>query len=634
MLLRELLLILPLVVAVTVGQANRGYDYSGTSNVRYQRPEPTYGQPHFVLPGRSMPAGRPVAAVPVQPIVTAAPETLAVSSAPVAPAVTDAPAIPAAPVVSDDDAVHTAPAPVIDGPVSATYHPEPRPLYYPVNRPLLPPRLIPSAPPVTAPPQPIETVAPQLPVTEAEPLVPPSEAPRLVEEEQKPIPIHPTEKYEVTTSQPGDVIKFFIIPAPVTEIAPKPSRLPEPVLQPEPVIQPEPIQEPEPIRVSEPITEPEPPIQPVAILEPKPIADHVQPEPSAQPEPSVQPEPIAQPEPIQPQPIPQAETIALPEPILQPQPVLQPAVFPEREAAPLLKPKARPINNIRLNPPQSDKPVAIPPLLPKPESVREVTFGRPSQTTLPPVIYYTTPARTMATQPPPVFTERTHPEVLVTIQPHPLVTQAPGLLKSDFQCIEGNGYYSVEHECDTYIECKSNRAMKYACPDGLHFNPAAKHFEYPCAYPSEVKCLAGYLEQTPKATDRCPNQYGFYSMNDGDCSKFIMCQEGLATIMDCPMGLVFNSQTSTCDWPANVPQCNPNVFKDITCPEPPKDENGNISDIIYKYRYGQQCKLYVACQLGRPRLLSCDRGLAFDHTSQACIDEDYVTDCAVPYTNK
>ena len=39
-------------------------------------------------------------------------------------------------------------------------------------------------------------------------------------------------------------------------------------------------------------------------------------------------------------------------------------------------------------------------------------------------------------------------------------------------------------------------AMQYVCPDGLHFNPATKYFEYPCAYPSEVKCMAGDQERT------------------------------------------------------------------------------------------------------------------------------------------
>lgn len=38
-------------------------------------------------------------------------------------------------------------------------------------------------------------------------------------------------------------------------------------------------------------------------------------------------------------------------------------------------------------------------------------------------------------------------------------TQSPPAQQSrqlnfDFQCINGNGYYAVEHECDTYIECK------------------------------------------------------------------------------------------------------------------------------------------------------------------------------------
>ncbi|KAF9407105.1 hypothetical protein HW555_012760 [Spodoptera exigua] len=178
-----------------------------------------------------------------------------------------------------------------------------------------------------------------------------------------------------------------------------------------------------------------------------------------------------------------------------------------------------------------------------------------------------------------------------------------------------------------------DKAYKYLCPDGLHFNPAARRFEYPCAYPSEVKCTAGAVEQIPKSTDQCPNQYGYYAIKDGDCSKYIMCQEGAATIMECPMGLVFNPQISSCDWPSNVPQCSPAVFKDFICPEPPKDEDGKVSDIIYKYRYGNQCKQYIACQLGHPRLLSCEGGLSFDESSQSCIDEDYVS-CAAPYSQQ
>lgn len=111
----------------------------------------------------------------------------------------------------------------------------------------------------------------------------------------------------------------------------------------------------------------------------------------------------------------------------------------------------------------------------------------------------------------------------------------------------------------------------------------------------------------PRPTNLCPRQYGFFSMNDGDCSKYIMCQGGIATIMNCPAGLVFNSNKDTCDWQINVPECNPNgeqaylynfnkykisiliylilsVFKHFTCPEAPVDEYGYLSDVIYKYK--------------------------------------------------
>lgn len=76
----------------------------------------------------------------------------------------------------------------------------------------------------------------------------------------------------------------------------------------------------------------------------------------------------------------------------------------------------------------------------------------------------------------------------------------------------------------------------------------------------KVTILFGFSERpqpnnNPSGT--CPAPFGSYAINDGDCSRFIMCQEGLSTIMTCPLGLVFNDQTQACDWPANVPQCHP-----------------------------------------------------------------------------
>lgn len=44
---------------------------------------------------------------------------------------------------------------------------------------------------------------------------------------------------------------------------------------------------------------------------------------------------------------------------------------------------------------------------------------------------------------------------------------------------------------DIYFLFQYNKATQHWCPDGLHFNPAAKHYEYPCAYPTLVQCTTG-----------------------------------------------------------------------------------------------------------------------------------------------
>ncbi|CAH0722408.1 unnamed protein product, partial [Brenthis ino] len=197
----------------------------------------------------------------------------------------------------------------------------------------------------------------------------------------------------------------------------------------------------------------------------------------------------------------------------------------------------------------------------------------------------------------------------------------------NYSCRSSDGYESVLNQCDAYVECKQNMAFHNICPDGLHFNPAAKWPEYPCGYPSEVKCESQAVIQKPRPIGQCPHRYGFYPIPDGDCGQYIMCQEGSATIMSCPPGLAFSSITNSCDWPANVPGCNPNIFQGFTCPAPTLDKYGKQINNNSKYRYKNSCNQYIACYKGKPRLLSCDVGTSFDARSGTCIDTDQVVDC-------
>jgi len=42
-----------------------------------------------------------------------------------------------------------------------------------------------------------------------------------------------------------------------------------------------------------------------------------------------------------------------------------------------------------------------------------------------------------------------------------------------------------------------------------------------------------------------------------DCTKFYQCAEGAVSVQECADGTVFNPKTLVCDWPQNVPECNP-----------------------------------------------------------------------------
>ncbi|CAH2100113.1 unnamed protein product [Euphydryas editha] len=195
----------------------------------------------------------------------------------------------------------------------------------------------------------------------------------------------------------------------------------------------------------------------------------------------------------------------------------------------------------------------------------------------------------------------------------------------DYICKDVNGYYSVENKCDEFVLCKNNTAYKSTCPDGLHFDPVARWPAYPCAYPTEVKCQSPSVKQPAQPSGECPHRFGHFLIPNGDCGHFMMCQEGLATIMACPPGLAFNEKISACDWSVNVPGCNPSVFEGFTCPAMKSDTYGN--SVISNYGYKNSCKNYIACHEGHPRLLSCDVGMSFDAATAKCVDSSLVKNC-------
>ncbi|XP_015110606.1 uncharacterized protein LOC107036887 isoform X2 [Diachasma alloeum] len=56
-------------------------------------------------------------------------------------------------------------------------------------------------------------------------------------------------------------------------------------------------------------------------------------------------------------------------------------------------------------------------------------------------------------------------------------------------------------------------------------------------------------------TVACPSGFSGMLPHPSECKKFLQCAHGIAHIMDCGPGTVFNPTFSVCDWPYNVPGC-------------------------------------------------------------------------------
>ncbi|CAK1548350.1 unnamed protein product [Leptosia nina] len=208
--------------------------------------------------------------------------------------------------------------------------------------------------------------------------------------------------------------------------------------------------------------------------------------------------------------------------------------------------------------------------------------------------------------------------------PAPSTDAAPAADAQASPCSRRNVFMKVAGKCDAYVECIDFAPVQKSCPDGLHYNEAVAWPNYPCGYPSDVPCR-DRSAQAAKPTPDCPHQYGYFPSPTAaptDCGQYRMCIAGKAVDLVCPTGLAFNFETSQCDWPFLVSSCDAASYLGYQCPAASFDESGN--PVVTNHKFDGNCYAFYSCQDGRPRLLSCDAGLAFDPVSSRCVDADDV----------
>ncbi|XP_043271590.1 protein obstructor-E [Venturia canescens] len=207
---------------------------------------------------------------------------------------------------------------------------------------------------------------------------------------------------------------------------------------------------------------------------------------------------------------------------------------------------------------------------------------------------------------------------------------AKSFAPSSVSCPEKNGRFPIPSQCDAYIECIDGEGEEKLCPDGLLFNPDAR-FNYPCGYPIDIQCEGRSQLQPAQPTEDCPHRYGYFKVGDSShCGQFKNCADGVGYVFNCPEGLAFNPETYRCDWPDQVPDCDAEAFLGFKCPPVDKD-NFYFGELTRFFKSPSDCEHYFVCVEGRPRLMNCGEGNAFNELINACDAAENVTGCEPPF---
>ncbi|KAK6032782.1 chitin binding Peritrophin-A domain protein [Ostertagia ostertagi] len=213
-----------------------------------------------------------------------------------------------------------------------------------------------------------------------------------------------------------------------------------------------------------------------------------------------------------------------------------------------------------------------------------------------------------------------------------------------------DGYYG---RCSSdFLFCNGGIAQPMKCPSSLVFNEVKGYCDYPedCALDNASKSQSrqdaqssihgmqrqSYSEPSKSVSPSfcAMRKDGFYAEK---CSvEFVSCERGVATLMRCPPGLLFNEKQGYCDYSEN---CSAKVDAAVAVPVPDGPPQSSfasddampiLSSIDCKGKkdgyYSNGCSPeFVHCLDGVAAPMTCPTSLVFNERKGYC---DYVESCS------
>jgi hypothetical protein len=136
----------------------------------------------------------------------------------------------------------------------------------------------------------------------------------------------------------------------------------------------------------------------------------------------------------------------------------------------------------------------------------------------------------------------TNPGIITTLEPSPTTPSFPEICPPE-------GLHRVPYpgNCSMYYFCVNGHFTIESCAFGLLFDPITRN----CQKAEDVDCVDPSMT-TPAIPETCPEEGRHYLPYPGNCSLYYVCADGIPFVEECGRGLLFDPILAKCNFPELV----------------------------------------------------------------------------------
>lgn len=138
-----------------------------------------------------------------------------------------------------------------------------------------------------------------------------------------------------------------------------------------------------------------------------------------------------------------------------------------------------------------------------------------------------------------------------------------------------------------------------------------------------------FAEQ-PQPSKGCPRANGYFKHEDPSmCDRFVNCIDGVASVMPCPPGLIYDDKLGSCIWAIDSEKpCHSKrdqLDDGFICPDEVVSGPGGLLQPHPTYPHPDDCAKFYICRNGvQPQKGQCDVGTVYDELTFRCNDPENV----------